>query len=189
MGAIGQLCPCAVSSGALLLAFTVCVTAKAAPEFGDANVAVECAEFSARRDRLLEEIERLRAETAVVEAELGTLCTESANQTNVGLPPRLALPSPSTGESTDDVAGMQHLMPQPKLSPTPNAEHPAPARRSSDAHLVYGVHCWAPNSAFSDPSCNCLGQAAHPALHARRTVRIIVGGWCVHPGLQSSACF
>jgi hypothetical protein len=167
MGAIGQLCPCAVSS-ALLLAFTVCVTAKAAPELGDANVAVKCAELSARRDRLQEEIERLRAETAVVEAELGTLCTESANETNAGLPPQLALPSSS------------------------NAEHPAPARRSaasSDAHLVYGVHCWAPNSAFSDPSCNCLGKAAHPALHARRTVRIIVGGWCVHPGLQSSACF
>ena len=43
--------------------------------------------------------------------------------------------------------------------------------------MAYAVHCWSPNSTFTDPSCNCLGEAAHPKLGSRPTIRIIVGSW------------
>ena len=31
--------------------------------------------------------------------------------------------------------------------------------------------------AASDPSCNCLGEAAHPKLGSRRTINVIAPGW------------
>ena len=53
----------------------------------------------------------------------------------------------------------------------------APARRGGKEVEVYAAHCWAPNSSFTDPSCNCLGEGAHPKLGYRSTIKIIVGSW------------
>jgi len=63
---------------------------------------------------------------------------------------------------------------------TPTHHGPA-ARRRGGGHLEYAVHCWAPGSAFADPACNCLGEAAHPQLGSRPTIRVVVGSWCVLP--------
>ena len=60
-----------------------------------------------------------------------------------------------------------------------DAESPS-ARRGGDSYREYAAHCWAPSSAFADPSCNCLGQAVHPKLGSRRTINVIVGGWYAH---------
>jgi hypothetical protein len=144
-----RLAGCA-ASGVLLLAvsvayFSVALAAMATPE--PAGVSVEaCSELSERRDRLHAEIERLR-------------CYERTNQTDVGAPPLLALPSRSSSGTADEAVGA------------------APARRRGKEVEVYAVHCWAPNSSFTDPSCNCLGEGAHPKLGYRRTIGIIVGGW------------
>jgi hypothetical protein len=113
-----------------------------------------CSELSERRDRLHAEIERLR-------------CYERTNQTDVGAPPLLALPSRSSSGTVDEAVGA------------------APARRRGKE----AEHCWAPNSSFTDPSCNCLGEGPHPSFGHRRTIRIIVGSWygppCPHHGSRS----
>ena len=149
--------------------FSLSVAAKATPEPAGAGVAA-CSELSERRDRLHAEIARLHAETALVEAELVLLCTERSNQTDVGLRPLLALPSHSPGGTTHRATGMQRIAQQ-------TARRAGPARRSGKDEITYAVHCWAPNSAFTDPSCNCLGEAAHPKLGSRPMIRIIVGSW------------
>ncbi len=74
--------------------------------------------------------------------------------------------------------------------PQPDPEHAEqPARRSGEDRRVYATHCWAAGSAFADPSCNCLGEPAHPKLSSRRTIKIVVGGWYVptQPGFASGA--
>ncbi len=154
-----RLAGCA-ASGVLLLAvsvayFSVALAAMATPE--PAGVSVEaCSELSERRDRLHAEIERLR-------------CYERTNQTDVGAPPLLALPSRSSSGTADEAVGA------------------APARRRGKEVEVYAVHCWAPNSSFTDPSCNCLGEGAHPKLGYRRTIGIIVGSWYDPPSSYRSS--
>ena len=185
----------AVSS---VLSFAIFVTAKATSEPGGANVAGHCSELSARRDRLHAEITRRHAEitrrhaeAAIVEAELGRLCAPLATKhTVVGFPPLSALPNQSTGAPADEVASTQQLVLQ-SVSPKPNrlkAELAPPARRSEETHSahqrVYAVQCWAAMSAFTDPSCNCLGGAAPLKLGSRPTIKIVVGSWCAH----HSAC-
>jgi uncharacterized small protein (DUF1192 family) len=158
--------------GVLLVAvsvFSVSVAAKATREPAGAGVAA-CSELSERRDRLHAEIARLHAETAVVEAELASLCTERTNPSDVSVPPLLALPSQSPGGTADQATGMQQIA----LETVPQT---APARRRGKDEITYDVHCWAPNSTFTDPSCNCLGEAAHPKLGSRPTIRIIIGSW------------
>lgn len=179
---------CAVST---VLSFAVFVTAQATSELGGANAAGHCSELSKRRDRLHTEITRLHAEAVIVEAELGALCAPLATkQTVVGLRPLSALPSQSTGAPTDEVASTHQLALQ-SVSPKPTrlkAEHPPPVRRTEETHSAhqraYAVHCWAAMSAFTDPSCNCLGGTAPLKLGSRPTIKIVVGSWCVH----RSAC-
>ena len=154
--------------------FSLSVAVKANPEPAGARVAA-CSDLRARRDRLHAEITRLHVETALVEAELVLLCTERTNQTDVGLPPLLALPSQSPGGTADQITGMQQIAPQ-------NAQL-VPAGRSGKDEIAYAVHCWAPNSTFSDPSCNCLGEAAHPKLGSRPTIRVVIGSWYGPPSL------
>ena len=181
-----------------VLSFAVVVTAKATSELGGANVAGHCSELSARRDRLHgeitqwhAEITQRHAEAAIVEAELGALCAPLAtNQTVAGFRPLSALPSESTGAIADEVASTQQLVLQ-SVSPKPKrlkAERAPPARRTEETHSahqrVYAVQCWAAMSAFTDPSCNCLGGAAPLKLGSRPTIKIVVGSWCVH----RSAC-
>ena len=134
------------------------------------NVAAQCSELSAKRDRLHAKIDRSSADAAIVEAELGALCTQWID---VGTPPPLAVPSQATGV-TDDKAATQQA----------NGKHAPTTRRSGEDHMTYAVQCWAPGSAFADPSCNCLGEAAHPKLGARPTITIIVGSW--YPSLARS---
>jgi len=154
---------------AAVFVFSLSVAVKANPEPAGAGVAA-CSDLCERRDRLHAEIARLRVETALVEAELVLLfCTEHSNQTDVGRPPLLALPGQSPGGTADQTTGMQHIAPQ--------TAQLVPARRSGKDEIAYAAHCWAPNSTFNDPSCNCLGEAAHPKLGERRTITIIVGSW------------
>ena len=49
------------------------------------------------------------------------------------------------------------------------------ARR--DDHFTYASHCFEPGSAFTEPLCNCLGEAPHVKFGSRPTVRVVVGGW------------
>ena len=153
--------------------FSLSVAVKANPEPAGARVAA-CSDLRARRDRLHAEIARLHVETALVEAELVLLCTKRSNQTDVGLPPLLALPSHSSGGTADQATGMQQIAPQ-------TAQLAAPARRRGKNEMAFAVHCWSPNSTFTDPSCKCLGEAAHPKLGSRPTIRIIIGSWCGPP--------
>jgi hypothetical protein len=150
------------------------VAVKANPEPAGAGVAV-CSDLCERRDRLHAEIARLHVETALVEAELVLLCTERSNQTDVSRPPLLAVPSQSPGATDDQTTGMQHIAPQ--------TAQLVPARRSGKDEIAYAAHCWAPNSTFSDPSCNCLGEAAHPKLGSRPTIRVVIGSWYGPPSL------
>jgi hypothetical protein len=86
-------------------------------------------------------------------------CYERTKQTDVGAPPLLPLPSRSSSGAADEAIGA------------------ARARRGGKEAEAYAVHCWAPNSSFTDPSCNCLGEGAHPKLGYRSTIKIIVGSW------------
>jgi hypothetical protein len=156
--------------GVLLVAvsvFSLSVAAKATTAAG-ASVAA-CSELSERRSRLHAEIARLHAESALVEAELVLLCTERSNQTDVGAPPLLAVQSQSPGGTTDQATGMQQIAPQ--------TAQRVPARRSGKDEIAYAAHCWAPNSTFTDPSCNCLGEAVHAKLGSRPTIRVVIGSW------------
>ena len=141
-----------------------------------------CSELSQRRDLLHTEIERLRAEAAMVVAQLGTFCPNQTNQ-NVGVPPLLVQPSQST--RSVDVGGTQHILPPPRV-PTnrvgtaTDAEQPPPERRTKAVDLTYAVRCWEPSSAFADPSCNCLEEAPHPNIGSRQTIKVVVGNWYVH---------
>jgi hypothetical protein len=167
-----------MSRGVLLLAvcaapFPGFVAANAAPTTGVPSI---CSELTQRRDGLHAEIERLRAETSLVEAQLGALCTGPRNQSSLGAPhPTGAI----TGIATD-------VVPR-RVALEPNVEDAPPARRSGDSQQVYAVHCWGARSAFSDPSCNCLGEAPHPKLASRRTITIVVGSWYVYKP-RPSAC-
>ena len=58
-----------------------------------------------------------------------------------------------------------------------NAQLALAARRRADDHLLYAVDCWMPRSTFTDASCNCLAEAAHPELGSRRTVKVVIGSW------------
>jgi hypothetical protein len=164
--------------------FSLSVAVKATQEPAGAGVAA-CSELSARRGRLHAEIARLHAETALVEAELVLLCTERSDQTDVDVPPLLALPSQSSGGTADQATGMQQIAPQ-------IAPRAASARRRGKDEITYAVHCWAPNSTFTDPSCNCLGEPAHSKLGSRRTIKILVPSWhgrCSSCRLMLQACF
>jgi hypothetical protein len=144
------------------------------------SIAAQCSELSTMRDRLHAEIERLHAERAMVEAQLGALCMERANQTAAAAPLPLTVLSQSTGRTRDEVAETQKIVPQHMWNTNSNAEQPEhapPVRRSGDGHLVYAVRCWGPSIAFSEPSCNCFGQQPHPKLDSRRTITIVVGSW------------
>ena len=177
---------CAVF-GLLLAAvsvFSLSVAVKATREPAGAGVAA-CSELSERRDLLHAEIARLHAETALVEAELVQLCTERSDRTDVGVPPLLAVPrSQSPGGTADPATGMQQIAPQ--------IAQRVPARRRGKDEMVYATHCWAPNSTFTDPSCNCLGEPAHSKLGSRRTIKILVPSWhgrCTSCRLMLQACF
>ena len=177
----------AVSSVLLLAVF---VAGQVTSELGAANVAVQCSELSARRNRLHAEIERLHAEAAMIEVELDLLCSEKTGQTDVGVPPILDGGSRPAGGTTRGVSGTQRIVPQPMSSTDHKAEQVPPARRTEDdSHRAYAVRCWAPSISFSDPSCNCFGETAHPALSSRRTIRIVVGGWYAHPAPHSPPCW
>ena len=163
--------------------FSLSVAVKADPDPAGAGVAA-CSERSARRVRLHAEIARLRVETALVEAELVLLCTERSIQTDVGLPLLLAKPRQSPGGTAYQTTGMQQIAPKPAQRVL--------ARRSGKDEIAYAAHCWAPNSTFTDPSCNCLGEAAHPKLGSRPTIRVVIGSWYGPPpfclGLTRMRC-
>jgi hypothetical protein len=154
--------------------FSLSVVAKSIPEPAGASVAA-CSELAERRDRLHAEIARLHAETALVEAELVLLCTKRSNQTDVGLPPLLAVPSQSPDGTADQTTGMQQTAPQ--------TAQRVPARRSGKDEIAYAAHCWAQNSTFTDPSCNCLNEAVHAKLGSRPTIRVVIGSWYDPPSL------
>ena len=104
----------------------------------------------------------------IVGARVAAECTElSATRA----PPVLALSSRSNSGAPGVPSGTQQTALQADAELTP------PARRRRDVHATYAVDCWAPNSAFVDPSCNCLGEAAHPKLGSRPTIVVVVGGW------------
>jgi hypothetical protein len=102
--------------------------------------------------------------SARLHAEIERLhCHERTNPTDLGGPLLLALPNQSSYGTADEAVGA------------------APARRGGKEAEAYAVHCWAPNSTFTDPSCNCLGEAARSKLGSRRTIRIIIGSWYGSP--------
>ena len=181
-----RLAVCAVF-GVLLVAaaiFPLSVAAKVDPEPAGESVAV-CSELSERRDRLHAEIARLHSERALVEAELVLLCNERSNQTDVGLPPLLAVPSSLSPGGTADQATAVHQI-------ALRTAQLAPARRKGKDKIAYAVHCWAPNSTFMDPSCNCLREAAHPKLGSKRTIKILLPSWygrCSSCRFIPQACF
>jgi hypothetical protein len=69
-----------------------------------------------------------------------------------------------------------------QIEPPASIEHAPPARRRSDDYQAFAVQCWAARSAFTDQACNCLGEAAHPKLNSRPTIRIVVGSWYISWG-------
>jgi hypothetical protein len=82
----------------------------------------------------------------------------------------LVLPTPAAS----DVDSTEQTVP---AVPQANTQHARPERRRLDDRLSYAVPCWAPGSAFADPACNCLGEAAHPKLGSRPTIKVVVGSW------------
>ena len=160
----------AVSALAFFFAFvSISVTAAATPDLAGASAAARCAELSERLGRLHAEVERLRSETAMVEAQLVTLCV---NPTNLGHP-LFEMPTGS-GATVGGVSVAEHIAPRVSVENRP------PARRSGTSEVDYAVHCWAPNSTFTDPSCNCLGRPAHPKLGSRLTIKLVLPSWYVH---------
>ena len=94
--------------------------------------------------------------------------TDESQQTHPGG----TAPSFASAAPAEEAAGTEQI---PKI--VPRVGHAPPARRTGGNPEVYAVHCWAPSSAFANPSCNCLGQAMHPKLASRPTIKIIVGSW------------
>jgi hypothetical protein len=132
----------------------------------------QCSRLAERRDRLHAEIERLHAETAMINAELRD-CEEG----DQFIPPIAALPRVQPSHSTGVAADDPGLLGTEPAAPQADTEHRPPARRGGNSNGVYAVDCWAASSAFIDSSCNCLGEAAHPKLSSRPTIKIAVGGW------------
>jgi hypothetical protein len=81
--------------------------------------------------------------------------------------------------AASDASGTQPIAPQANIQHAPLAN-----RRAEDANHQYAVQCWGTRSAFTDRTCNCLGEAAHPKLGSRPTIKIVVGSWyvCWHCG-------
>ena len=59
-----------------------------------------------------------------------------------------------------------------------------PQRRAAEDDLadewtsIYAMHCYGPNSSFTEPSCNCFGEPKREAYHSRRRAVIIaIGSW------------
>ena len=94
--------------------------------------------------------------------------TDESQQTHLGG----TAPSFALAALAEEAAGTEQI---PKV--VPRVDHAPPARRRGVNPRVYAVHCWAPSSAFANPSCKCLGQAMHPKLASRPTIKIIVGSW------------
>jgi hypothetical protein len=94
--------------------------------------------------------------------------TDESQQTYLGS----TAPSFVSAARAEEAAGTEQI---PKF--VPRVDHAPPARRTGGNPEVYAAHCWAPSSAFANPSCNCLGQAMHPKLASRPTIKIIVGSW------------
>jgi hypothetical protein len=97
--------------------------------------------------------------------------TDESQQTHLGG----TVPSFASAAPAEEAAGKEQI---PKIvPPLPRVGHASPARRTGGNPKVYAVHCWAPSSAFANPSCNCLGRAMHTKLASRPTIKIIVGSW------------
>ena len=113
-------------------------------------------------------------------ARLGTYaCSLVASEVCCTTPLGAGDGKPSVAKSVraaSDVAGTKETAQQA------DTLHAAPARKRLDDQSAYAVRCWAARSAFSDPACNCLGEAAHPKLGSRHIVKVVVGGWYVHFG-------
>ena len=119
--------------GVLLLAvcaapFPGFAAANAAPKISASSI---CSELTQRRDGLHAEIERLHAETAMVEAKLGALCTMQSNETDVGVHPLLTLPSQSPGGTTYQATGVQQT--------AQTAQRTALARRRGKGTQAYAA--------------------------------------------------
>jgi hypothetical protein len=87
----------------------------------------------------------------------------------------VAMQQPMASGIGEIAARTQQLAPQTNSS----------ARRRGDEH-AFSAHCWAPGSAFADPSCNCLGEPAHPNLGSRPTIKVCIGSWYVNGFTASS---
>jgi hypothetical protein len=117
-------------------------------------------------------LERLHSEITSVRAELASHCSLQSHGVAGGfsMPPLPSPPSHSNISAAGEAGGEQTIAHDDTIR--------RPARRSGDrSGDQYSTQCWAPGSAFVDPSCNCLGQPAHPMLGSRRTVKVVVGSW------------
>jgi hypothetical protein len=94
--------------------------------------------------------------------------TDESQQTHLGG----TAPSFALAGLAEEAAGTEQI---PKI--VRRVDHAPPARRTGGNPLVYAEHCWAPSNALANPSCKCLGQAMHPKLASRPTIKIIVGSW------------
>ena len=79
-----------------------------------------------------------------------------------------------------DASRTQHITPPASI------QHAPPARRRIGDYQAFAVECWAARSAFTDSPCNCLGEAAHPKLNSRPTIKIVVGSWYIRRGAASA---
>jgi hypothetical protein len=152
------------------------------------NAAVQCSELAERRDRLHAEIDRLRADAAVVEAQLGARC---AQKTDFGVPPQMAPASANFGPRTDEIPRLSVFERNPlELEPNlvePNQAQPVEAsvystsndRRKAKEELrdKYATHCYGANTSFNDPSCNCFGKPRPKTVDSLAAVVVVVGGW------------
>ena len=155
------------------------------------NAAAQCSELSERRDRLHAEIDRLRADAAVVEAQLGALC---AQETDFGVPPQMAPASATFGPRTDEIPRLSvfEVFERNPLEVEPNLVEPNQAqsvetsvystsndRRKAKEELrdKYATHCYGANTSFNDPSCNCFGKPRPKTVDSLAAVVVVVGGW------------
>jgi hypothetical protein len=105
------------------------------------------------------------------------LATDDINTCNLAHPRTMATKTVMALCAVATTVAMQQPMAGiiGEIAPQTNSSE----RRRGDEH-AFSAHCWAPGSAFADPSCNCLGESAHPNLGSRPTIKVCIGSWYVN---------
>jgi hypothetical protein len=102
----------------------------------------------------------------------GSLPYDTSTHEDPG-PERSSITSPAPRQLTGMLAPASE-------SKRANLAPPNEATRRSGDSVDYGARCFAANSSFNDPTCNCFGKPRTDDYDLRPIIRVVLGSWCAH---------